>query len=181
MNCSWGITILRYTGQSKTIEKFINIHKNATYLSRSSILPLEVPPLWEQSFANARQKKCKEKHLCLSLFLIESLFESPCEICYIFKNTLFAELLRWLLMKYLVKTSLALDVRMLYLQIRRLCMAAAYQVFNGNWISICEYVFTIYGDLLGFYINCLKVLVKDLTLCSIYRSIQALWKIHGIA
>ena len=56
---------------------------------------------------------------------------------------------------------------------KRLCMDAAYQFYNYSSILVCEYIFPIDEDT-----NYLRVLVKDFTLSSIYRSNQPLWKIR---
>ena len=58
---------------------------------------------------------------------------------------------------------------------RRLCVDATYLFLNFNFILAYEtYLFRIDGDNV-------RVLAKKLTLCSIYRSNQPSWKIHGIA
>ena len=58
---------------------------------------------------------------------------------------------------------------------RRLCVDATYLFLNFNFILAYEtYLFRIDGDNV-------RVLAKKLKLCSIYRSNQPSWKIHGIA
>ena len=62
------------------------------------------------------------------------------------------------------------------LRIRRLYLATAYLFLNYNWILVYEiYLSDRWGRS-----QLARVLNKNLTLCSIYRSNQPLWKIHGI-
>ena len=84
---------------------------------------------------------------------------------------------QWLLMKYFVRASLIVAVRMLFLHTKRLCMAAAYQFFKHDSYLVSKYLFQ---SMWTFYINYLRVLVKHFTLCSIYRSNQPLWKFTAL-
>ena len=57
---------------------------------------------------------------------------------------------------------------------RRLSMAASYHFLTTIAFWLMKYLLWIDGDNL-------RVLAKDLTLSSIYRSNLPLWNIHGIA
>ena len=72
MYCSWCITILEHTFQSRKFETFINMHSNTNFLRRSSITPLQkqLPEVFYRKVVLKTFEKFTGNHQCWSLFLI---------------------------------------------------------------------------------------------------------------